>query len=206
MLLCYHRHVQSSACDPTLNTAAKMPAVSTGVKELYLSTSLGELNKKAEIKPEKTSTRRYRWLETPRRYSTQVQCCSRILTIKTMSKCLFEWVFCLLVTYTGLPIWLLYSKTGNKCPRKHTRDNGIGKRVKMDLRVLKMWWMYDCYSYLLYFSYVQSACKIFKAAEECRLDRDEEKAYVLYMKYLTVYDIIKKRADFKQQPVKLILV
>uniref|UniRef100_A0A3Q2QFQ7 Ubiquitin carboxyl-terminal hydrolase 8 n=1 Tax=Fundulus heteroclitus TaxID=8078 RepID=A0A3Q2QFQ7_FUNHE len=83
-----------------------MPAVSTGAKELYLSTSLGELNKKAEIKPDKTSTR----------------------------------------------------------------------------------------------SYVQSACKLFKAAEECRLDRDEEKAYVLYMKYLTVYDIIKKRPDFKQQP------
>ncbi|XP_059209698.1 ubiquitin carboxyl-terminal hydrolase 8 [Centropristis striata] len=82
-----------------------MPAVSTEVKELYLSSSLGELNKKAEIKPDKTSTR----------------------------------------------------------------------------------------------SYVQSACKIFKAAEECRLDRDEEKAYVLYMKYLTVHDIIKKRPDFKQQ-------
>ncbi|XP_047219609.1 ubiquitin carboxyl-terminal hydrolase 8 [Girardinichthys multiradiatus] len=82
-----------------------MPAVSTGAKELYLSTSLGDLNKKAEIKPDKTSTR----------------------------------------------------------------------------------------------SYVQSACKLFKAAEECRLDRDEEKAYVLYMKYLTVYDIIKKRPDFKQQ-------
>ncbi|CAF99829.1 unnamed protein product, partial [Tetraodon nigroviridis] len=49
-------------------------------------------------------------------------------------------------------------------------------------------------------SYVQSACKIFKAAEECRLDRDEEKSYVLYMKYLTVYDIIKKRPDFKQHP------
>ncbi|XP_051235178.1 ubiquitin carboxyl-terminal hydrolase 8 isoform X1 [Dicentrarchus labrax] len=83
-----------------------MPAVSTGVKELYLSTSLGDLNKKAEIKADKTSTR----------------------------------------------------------------------------------------------SYVQSACKIFKAAEECRLDRDEEKSYVLYMKYLTVYDIIKKRPEFKQQP------
>ncbi|XP_068455558.1 ubiquitin carboxyl-terminal hydrolase 8 [Clinocottus analis] len=83
-----------------------MPAVSTGVKDLHLSTSLGELNKKAEIKPDKTSTR----------------------------------------------------------------------------------------------SYVHSACKIFKAAEECRLDRDEEKAYVMYMKYLTVYDIIKKRPDFIQQP------
>uniref|UniRef100_A0A3B3Q805 Ubiquitin carboxyl-terminal hydrolase n=1 Tax=Paramormyrops kingsleyae TaxID=1676925 RepID=A0A3B3Q805_9TELE len=82
-----------------------MPAVTSGVKELYLSTSLGELNKKSEIKPEKTSTR----------------------------------------------------------------------------------------------SYVQSACKIFKAAEEYRLDRDEEKAYVMYMKYLTVYDLIRKRPDFRQQ-------
>lgn len=82
-----------------------MPAVSTGLKELYLSTSLGELNKKAEVKPDKINTK----------------------------------------------------------------------------------------------SYVQSACKIFKAAEECRLDRDEEKAYVLYMKYLTVYDLIKKRPEFKQE-------
>ncbi|XP_041082307.1 ubiquitin carboxyl-terminal hydrolase 8-like isoform X4 [Polyodon spathula] len=82
-----------------------MPGVSSGVKELYLSSSLGELNKKAEIRADKTNTR----------------------------------------------------------------------------------------------SYVQSACKIFKTAEECRLDRDEEKAYVLYMKYLSVYDLIKKRPDFKQQ-------
>ncbi|XP_052387271.1 ubiquitin carboxyl-terminal hydrolase 8-like isoform X10 [Carassius gibelio] len=82
-----------------------MPSVSTAVKDLYLSTSLSDLNKRAEVKPGQTSTR----------------------------------------------------------------------------------------------NYVQSACKIFKAAEECRLDRDEEKAYVLYMKYLTVYDLIKKRPDFKQQ-------
>lgn len=59
--------------------------------------------------------------------------------------------------------------------------------------------------YFLSCSYVQSACKIFKAAEECRLDRDEEKSYVLYMKYLTVYDIIKKRPDFKQHPVNMSL-
>ncbi|KAJ8393098.1 hypothetical protein AAFF_G00067810 [Aldrovandia affinis] len=82
-----------------------MPWVTAALKELYLSTSLGELNKKAEIKADKIGTR----------------------------------------------------------------------------------------------SYVQSACKILKAAEESRLDGDEEKAYVLYMKYLTVYDIIKKRPDFKQQ-------
>lgn len=52
-----------------------------------------------------------------------------------------------------------------------------------------------------HFSYVQSALKIFKAAEESRLDRDEEKAYILYMKYVTVYNFIKKRPDFKQQQV-----
>ncbi|XP_050822584.1 ubiquitin carboxyl-terminal hydrolase 8 isoform X2 [Gopherus flavomarginatus] len=82
-----------------------MPAVASVPKELYLCTSLKDLNKKTEIKAEKTSTK----------------------------------------------------------------------------------------------NYVQSALKIFKAAEECRLDRDEEKAYVLYMKYVTVYNLIKKRPDFKQQ-------
>ncbi|XP_051836590.1 ubiquitin carboxyl-terminal hydrolase 8 isoform X2 [Antechinus flavipes] len=48
-------------------------------------------------------------------------------------------------------------------------------------------------------NYVQSALKIFRTAEESRLDRDEEKAYVLYMKYVSVYNLIKKRPDFKQQ-------
>uniref|UniRef100_A0A5F9C2T2 Ubiquitin carboxyl-terminal hydrolase 8 n=1 Tax=Oryctolagus cuniculus TaxID=9986 RepID=A0A5F9C2T2_RABIT len=82
-----------------------MPAVASVPKELYLSSSLKDLNKKTEVKPEKISTK----------------------------------------------------------------------------------------------SYVHSAQKIFKAAEECRLDRDEERAYVLYMKFVTVYNLIKKRPDFKQQ-------
>ncbi|XP_044294510.1 ubiquitin carboxyl-terminal hydrolase 8 isoform X2 [Varanus komodoensis] len=82
-----------------------MPAVASVPKDLYLCTSLKDLNKKTEVKPEKTSTK----------------------------------------------------------------------------------------------SYVQSAIKIFKAAEESRLDRDEEKAYVFYMKYVSVYNLIKKRPDFKQQ-------
>ncbi|CAO2578961.1 Ubiquitin carboxyl-terminal hydrolase 8 [Lemmus lemmus] len=82
-----------------------MPAVASVPKELYLSSSLKDLNKKTEVKPEKTSTK----------------------------------------------------------------------------------------------NYVHSAQKIFKAAEECRLDRDEERAYVLYMKYVAVYNLIKKRPDFKQQ-------
>lgn len=81
-----------------------MPAVASVPKELYLSSSLKDLNKKTEVKPEKISTK----------------------------------------------------------------------------------------------SYVQSALKIFKTAEECRLDRDEEKAYVLYMKYVTVYNLIRNRPDFKQ--------
>uniref|UniRef100_F7CQD2 Ubiquitin carboxyl-terminal hydrolase 8 n=1 Tax=Ornithorhynchus anatinus TaxID=9258 RepID=F7CQD2_ORNAN len=82
-----------------------MPAVASGPKDLYLCSSLKDLNKKTEVKPEKISTK----------------------------------------------------------------------------------------------SYVQSALKIFKTAEESRLDRDEEKAYVLYMKYVTVYNLIKIRPDFKQQ-------
>uniref|UniRef100_A0A8C5MMX4 Ubiquitin carboxyl-terminal hydrolase n=1 Tax=Leptobrachium leishanense TaxID=445787 RepID=A0A8C5MMX4_9ANUR len=81
-----------------------MPSVSTLPKELYLSTSLSDLKKKAEVKPEKTSTK----------------------------------------------------------------------------------------------NYVTSATKIFQKAEESRLDGDEEKAYVLYMKYLYVIDLLKKRTDFKQ--------
>lgn len=82
-----------------------MPAVASVPKELYLSSSLKDLNKKTEVKPEKISTK----------------------------------------------------------------------------------------------NYVQSALKIFKTAEESRLDRDEERAYVLYMKYVTVYNLIKNRPDFKQQ-------
>uniref|UniRef100_A0A4W3KFV9 Ubiquitin carboxyl-terminal hydrolase 8 n=1 Tax=Callorhinchus milii TaxID=7868 RepID=A0A4W3KFV9_CALMI len=87
-----------------------MPAVSSGAKSLYLSTSLADLNKKAEVKPEKGTTTK---------------------------------------------------------------------------------------------NYVHSACKIFKAAEECRLDRDEEKAFVLYMKYLSVYELIRKKSDFKQQQYQI---
>lgn len=77
------------------------------------------------------------------------------------------------------------------------------------LKHIAVMWRWKSLTYIYFFrvcSYVQSACKIFKAAEECRLDRDEEKAYVLYMKYLTVYDIIKKRPEFKQQPVYLIFI
>ncbi|NP_001080551.1 ubiquitin specific peptidase 8 L homeolog [Xenopus laevis] len=81
-----------------------MPTVSALPKELYLSSSLSDLKKKAEVKPDKTSTK----------------------------------------------------------------------------------------------SYVSSACKIFQKAEECRLEGDEEKAYVLYMKYLFVFELLKKRSDFKQ--------
>jgi ubiquitin carboxyl-terminal hydrolase 8 len=35
-------------------------------------------------------------------------------------------------------------------------------------------------------SYIHCALKIFKAAKECRVDRDEERAYVLYMKFMTL--------------------
>lgn len=60
------------------------------------------------------------------------------------------------------------------------------------------------FCFFLILSYVQSAVKIFKTAEESRTDRDEERAYVLYMKYVTVYNLIKKRPDFKEQQVPFI--
>lgn len=61
--VCFSRHVWNygeavNRSLPSPRPTTKMPVVSTGVKELYLCTSLGELNKKAEVKPEKTSTRR----------------------------------------------------------------------------------------------------------------------------------------------------
>lgn len=59
-------------------------------------------------------------------------------------------------------------------------------------------------TFSLILSYVQSALKIFKTAEESRLDRDEEKAYVLYMKYVAVYNFIRIRPDFKQDQVPFI--
>lgn len=40
----------------------KMPAVASVPKNLYLCTSLKDLNKKTEIKPDKTSTKRYAYL------------------------------------------------------------------------------------------------------------------------------------------------
>ncbi|KAK2095468.1 Ubiquitin carboxyl-terminal hydrolase 8 [Saguinus oedipus] len=81
-----------------------MPAVASLPKELYLSSSLKDLNKKTEVKPEKISTK----------------------------------------------------------------------------------------------SYVHSALKIFKTAEECRLDRDEEKAYVLYMKYHDYFHSLLGPANIKK--------
>nr|KAF6488350.1 ubiquitin specific peptidase 8 [Rousettus aegyptiacus] len=91
-----------------------MPAVASVPKELYLSSSLKDLNKKIDVKPAKISTKN---------------------------------------------VLIVFS---------------------------------------LILSYVQSALKIFKTAEESRLDRDEEKAYVLYMKFVNVYNLIKIRPDFKQ--------
>ncbi|KAG8575576.1 hypothetical protein GDO81_009604 [Engystomops pustulosus] len=47
-------------------------------------------------------------------------------------------------------------------------------------------------------SYISAASKIFQKAEECRLEGDEEKAYVLYMKFLFVFEIVQKKAEFKK--------
>ncbi|XP_035668964.1 ubiquitin carboxyl-terminal hydrolase 8-like [Branchiostoma floridae] len=47
-------------------------------------------------------------------------------------------------------------------------------------------------------SYCNSATKLYKAALEHSLLGDEEKAYVLYMKYFNIYGHIRKSKDFKK--------
>ncbi|XP_066270797.1 ubiquitin carboxyl-terminal hydrolase 8-like isoform X2 [Branchiostoma lanceolatum] len=48
-------------------------------------------------------------------------------------------------------------------------------------------------------SYCNSANKLYKAAVEHSLLGDEEKAYVLYMKYFNIYGHIRKSKDFKKE-------
>jgi len=48
---------------------------------------------------------------------------------------------------------------------------------------------------------VKTADKILKEAEHCELLHDEEKAYVMFMKYFNVVTCIKKTPDYKKDKV-----
>ena len=51
------------------------------------------------------------------------------------------------------------------------------------------------------FSYVKSAQSLFTSAEESYGNKDEERAYVLYMRYFNVIQHVKKSAEYKKNKV-----
>jgi len=50
-------------------------------------------------------------------------------------------------------------------------------------------------------SYVKSAQRLFTYAEEAHCNKDEEKAYVLYMRFFNVIQCVKKSAEYKKNKV-----
>ena len=50
-------------------------------------------------------------------------------------------------------------------------------------------------------SYVKSAEALFTNAEEAYRNKDEERAYVLYMRYFNVIQHVKKLAEYKKSKV-----
>jgi len=51
------------------------------------------------------------------------------------------------------------------------------------------------------FSYVNTAQRLFTNAETAYRDKDEEKAYVLYMRYFNVIQYVKKSAEYRKSKV-----
>lgn len=54
---------------------------------------------------------------------------------------------------------------------------------------------------IIFFRLVKTADKLLKEAEHNEMLQDEEKAYVLFMKYFNVVTTIKKSADYKRDKV-----
>jgi len=51
------------------------------------------------------------------------------------------------------------------------------------------------------FSCIKSAQSLFGNAEEAYRNKDEEKAYILYMRYFNVIQCVKKSAEYKKNKV-----
>jgi len=49
--------------------------------------------------------------------------------------------------------------------------------------------------------YVKTAQRLFTNAEEAYCSKDEERAYVLYMRYFNVIQCVKKSAEYKKNKV-----
>ena len=50
--------------------------------------------------------------------------------------------------------------------------------------------------------FIKSADKLYKNAEESELLGDEEKAYVMYMKYFNIISAIKNTVEYKKNHVR----
>ena len=59
--------------------------------------------------------------------------------------------------------------------------------------------------FLYIFSLAKTADKMLKEAEHAELMKDEERAYVLFMKYFNVVTYMKKTADYKKDKVEALL-
>ena len=59
------------------------------------------------------------------------------------------------------------------------------------------------YCDLCFCRYIKSSDKVYSTADEFYVKGDEEKAYVLYMKYFNIIALVKKSPDYKKQHVHL---
>jgi len=58
-----------------------------------------------------------------------------------------------------------------------------------------------CLLFVVASSYVKSGQALFTKAEEAYCSKDEESAYVLYMRYFNVIQCVKKSAEYKKNKV-----
>ena len=58
-----------------------------------------------------------------------------------------------------------------------------------------------CDLFIVACSYVKSGQRLFTNAEEAYGNKDEERAYILYMRYFNVIQSVKKSAEYKKNKV-----
>ena len=61
--------------------------------------------------------------------------------------------------------------------------------------------MMYCTLYFVASSYVKSGQALFTKAEEAYCSKDEERAYILYMRFFNIVQCVKKSAEYKKNKV-----
>lgn len=69
--------------------------------------------------------------------------------------------------------------------------------INFNSNIKKKIFIYISNKYLSY-SLVSSADKVFRGAQEKYIDKDEEAAYVQYMRFIELVLLLQKRPDFKK--------